>query len=429
MNHPVAITVVITGFVAGTVAILQAALSFPAVPFPRRFHFQDHRSQRDSLRLELEASNQPGYPEKRGDIIWDAVDLWDVFHGDSVGNNATYTAMNRIQPVWVWLKNEASLVSFLSMGKWSSTMNQKWKDHVGDITLSGRESKKNGDMAITCHFFGRRSGHFPMPQRGGRKYGIRVHGGWKVAETTISSLLQGRPEQCPKPSVMTLPSYSCRSSHAGLSISLSAILHHSWRFISWFFFPNLMFDAYPSHQQPWDFGTCITAAQLEQQRDWFQLAHLSASFERVADILSGHLSWVRRGQHMSKSESPRMGDISIPQTNFNYTLIGWWFQPLWKILVSWEYYSHIYIYIWVNKTWSKPPTSWWRALLQVGSKPYCYSPTNWGARMLILRLGTRGHVSIIFFYQCFFASYQMNLEIPPISRWFPHHSTPIKSSI
>ena len=56
-------------------------------------------------------------------------------------------------------------------------MNQKWKDHIGDITLSGRESKKNGDMAITCHFFGHRSGHFPMPQRGGRKYGIRVHGG------------------------------------------------------------------------------------------------------------------------------------------------------------------------------------------------------------------------------------------------------------
>ena len=95
MNHPVAITVIMTGFVAGTVAILQAALSFPAVPFPRRFHFQDHRSQRDSLRLELEASNQPGHPEKRGDIIWDAVDLWDIFHGDSVGNNATYTVMKQ----------------------------------------------------------------------------------------------------------------------------------------------------------------------------------------------------------------------------------------------------------------------------------------------------------------------------------------------
>ena len=35
---------------------------------------------------------------------------------------------------------------------------------------------------------------------------------------------------------------------------------------------------------------------------------------------------------------------------------GWWFQPLWKILVSWDYYSQ---YIWNNKTCSKPPTSFW----------------------------------------------------------------------
>ena len=31
---------------------------------------------------------------------------------------------------------------------------------------------------------------------------------------------------------------------------------------------------------------------------------------------------------------------------------GWWFQPLWKILVSWEYYSQ-----YMKKTCSKPPTS------------------------------------------------------------------------
>ena len=31
---------------------------------------------------------------------------------------------------------------------------------------------------------------------------------------------------------------------------------------------------------------------------------------------------------------------------------GWWFQPLCKILVSWDYYSQ---YIW--KKCSKPPTS------------------------------------------------------------------------
>ena len=33
----------------------------------------------------------------------------------------------------------------------------------------------------------------------------------------------------------------------------------------------------------------------------------------------------------------------------------YWFQPIWKILVSWYYYSHIYI--WKNKECSKPPTS------------------------------------------------------------------------
>ena len=37
---------------------------------------------------------------------------------------------------------------------------------------------------------------------------------------------------------------------------------------------------------------------------------------------------------------------------------GWWFQPLWKILVSWVYSSqYIYIYIWKNKKCSKPPTA------------------------------------------------------------------------
>ena len=34
------------------------------------------------------------------------------------------------------------------------------------------------------------------------------------------------------------------------------------------------------------------------------------------------------GQNMSKSESPRMGDTSIPLTNFDSTLTGWWFQPI-----------------------------------------------------------------------------------------------------
>ena len=35
-------------------------------------------------------------------------------------------------------------------------------------------------------------------------------------------------------------------------------------------------------------------------------------------------------------------------------LSGWWFQPLWKTLVSWDYEIPN---IWKNKACSKPPTS------------------------------------------------------------------------
>ena len=43
-----------------------------------------------------------------------------------------------------------------------------------------------------------------------------------------------------------------------------------------------------------------------------------------------------------------------------YCNSGWWFQPLWKILVGWDYSSHIIcIYIYVEKIqmFQKPPTS------------------------------------------------------------------------
>ena len=44
---------------------------------------------------------------------------------------------------------------------------------------------------------------------------------------------------------------------------------------------------------------------------------------------------------------------------------GWWFQPLWKILVSWGYYSQ-----YMKKTCSKAPTSY-------GSNNYkCQPPTT-----------------------------------------------------
>jgi hypothetical protein len=36
-------------------------------------------------------------------------------------------------------------------------------------------------------------------------------------------------------------------------------------------------------------------------------------------------------------------------------IVGWWFQPLWKILVKWGYCSQ-YMEIWKNIKCSKPPT-------------------------------------------------------------------------
>ena len=39
-------------------------------------------------------------------------------------------------------------------------------------------------------------------------------------------------------------------------------------------------------------------------------------------------------------------------------LAGCWLQPLWKILVKWDYCSKYIIYIYGKKC-SKPPTSWW----------------------------------------------------------------------
>ena len=42
-----------------------------------------------------------------------------------------------------------------------------------------------------------------------------------------------------------------------------------------------------------------------------------------------------------------------------YMYAGWWFQPLWKILVSWDHYSQCM----ENRKCSKPPTSMWSLLL------------------------------------------------------------------
>ena len=54
-----------------------------------------------------------------------------------------------------------------------------------------------------------------------------------------------------------------------------------------------------------------------------------------------------------------------------YIYIGWWFQPLWKILASWDYYSHIYIYIYgKNKTCSKPPTRY--VILYMVKNSFCF---------------------------------------------------------
>ena len=38
---------------------------------------------------------------------------------------------------------------------------------------------------------------------------------------------------------------------------------------------------------------------------------------------------------------------------------SWWFQPLWTILVNWD------DYLWENKKWSKPPTSFCSELIKL----------------------------------------------------------------
>ena len=62
--------------------------------------------------------------------------------------------------------------------------------------------------------------------------------------------------------------------------------------------------------------------------------------------------------------SPSVDDITVflwcvsrhSNMLWSSTSSGWWFQPLWKILVSWGYYSQYM----ENKKCSKPPTSIYR---------------------------------------------------------------------
>ena len=42
--------------------------------------------------------------------------------------------------------------------------------------------------------------------------------------------------------------------------------------------------------------------------------------------------------------------VHIIDTNIGYTIPGWWFEPRWKILVSWDYYSQ-----YMETKCSKPP--------------------------------------------------------------------------
>ena len=65
----------------------------------------------------------------------------------------------------------------------------------------------------------------------------------KVPTRRKGPLLHSRLKQCLKPSIMTLPTHSCRSSHAGLSWSKIHILIY--------LVSKLMCDAYHGHQQPW----------------------------------------------------------------------------------------------------------------------------------------------------------------------------------
>ena len=49
--------------------------------------------------------------------------------------------------------------------------------------------------------------------------------------------------------------------------------------------------------------------------------------------------------HMSDSGRTALFNVSRTRKRYIYIYTGWWFQPLWKILVSWGYYSRY----WENK--------------------------------------------------------------------------------
>ena len=94
-----------------------------------------------------------------------------------------------------------------------------------------------------------------------------------------------------------------------------------------------------------------------------------------------------RARRRSKLGSWPRNTLHLLQTPWG---TGWWFEPLWKILVSWDYYSQ---YIWKNKKCSKPPTSWGsndillRAthLLRATAKQKGYWPTIAGYHCWIFR--------------------------------------------
>ena len=75
-----------------------------------------------------------------------------------------------------------------------------------------------------------------------------------------------------------------------------------------------------------------------------------------------------------------------------YIYTGWWFQPPWKILVNWDYYSQ-----YMEKQTNKPPTSIYRLVPPLGTtydgvggwggmltfmwtcrSSWCYAHAGWG---------------------------------------------------
>ena len=90
-----------------------------------------------------------------------------------------------------------------------------------------------------------------------------------------------------------------------------------------------------------------------------QITEISPKFSNSASIFSLSYLFLRNGIKPMPETIPRKITINGWYKPSKYgwfviVLAGWWFEPLWKILVNWDDYSQYM----GNKKCSKPPTSY-----------------------------------------------------------------------